>query len=125
MTPTLLTWNLPSRKSASVRALAIQSGIRVVAVEPAQYLQPLGSFTGDCGRMDAFYDGANFPDEMLLLAHFPQTHLSRFLQAWRAAGLPPVPLKAVLTETNRDWNSLELHTELSAEHAALHARVSK
>ena len=41
--------------------------------------------------------------------------LSRFLQSWKATGLPPVALKAVLTDTNRDWNSLELHEQLVEE----------
>ena len=115
MTPILLTWNLPAKKASKARMLAMKSGVRVAAVETWQYLQPLGSFTGDCGAMESLYDGAGFSEEMLLLAHFPETLLSRFLQGWKAAGLPPVALKAVLTETNRDWNSLELHEQLVEE----------
>ena len=105
MTPILLTWNLPAKKAAKARMLAMRSGVRVAAVETWQYLQPLGSFTGDCGSMESLYDGAGFSEEMLLFAHFPETLLSRFLQSWKATGLPPVALKAVLTDTNRDWNS--------------------
>lgn len=115
MTPILLTWNLPAKKAAKARMLAMRSGVRVAAVETWQYLQPLGSFTGDCGSMDSLYDGAGFSEEMLLFAHFPETLLSRFLQSWKATGLPPVALKAVLTDTNRDWNSLELHEQLVEE----------
>ena len=121
MTPILLTWNLPAKKAAKARMLAMRSGVRVAAVETWQYLQPLGSFTGDCGSMEAFYDGPGFSGEMLLLAHFPESLMNRFLQAMRTAGIPPVALKAVLTETNRDWNSLELYGQLSAEHDALRA----
>ena len=47
MTPILLTWNLPAKKAAKARMLAMRSGVRVAAVETWQYLQPLGSFTGD------------------------------------------------------------------------------
>ena len=115
MTPTLLTYRLPAKKAAKVRMLALRAGIRVVPVETWQYLQPIGSFTGDCGSMDAMYDGEGFSEEMLVLAHFPETLLSRFLQSWKTAGLPPVTLKAVLTGTNRDWNSLELHEQLVEE----------
>ena len=99
MTPILLTWNLPAKKAAKARMLAMRSGVRVAAVETWQYLQPLGSFTGDCGSMESLYDGAGFSEEMLLFAHFPE----------------PVALKAVLTDTNRDWNSLELHEQLVEE----------
>ncbi len=121
MTPTLLTWHLPAKKAAKVRMLALRSGVRVVPVERWQYLQPIGSFTGDCGSMDSFYDGDGFPEEMMLLAHFPESLMSRFLQAWRTAGIPPVTLKAVLTGTNRDWNTLELHEQLTAERDAIRA----
>ena len=88
MTPILLTWNLPAKKAAKARMLAMRSGVRVAAVETWQYLQPLGSFTGDCGSMESLYDGAGFSEEMLLFAHFPETLLSRFLQGWKTAGLP-------------------------------------
>lgn len=121
MTPILLTWHIPAKKAAKLRMLAMKSGVRVIPVETWQYLQPVGSFTGDCGSMESFYDGAGFAAEMVLLAHFPESLMSRFLQAWRAAGIPPVACKAVLTETNRDWNSLELYEQLSAEHEALRA----
>ena len=60
MTPILLTWNLPAKKAAKARMLAMRSGVRVAAVETWQYLQSLGSFTGDCGSMESLYDGAGF-----------------------------------------------------------------
>ena len=121
MTPILLTWNLPAKKAAKARMLAMRSGVRMAAVETWQYLQPLGSFTGDCGSMESLYDGAGFSEEMLLFAHFPETLLSRFLQGWKTAGLPPVALKAVLTDENKGWTILELHEELLKEHQALHS----
>ena len=46
--------------------------------------------------------------------------MNLFLQAIRAAKLPPVALKAVLTDENKGWNVLELHEELQKEHEALH-----
>ena len=35
--------------------------------------------------------------------------------------LPPVALKAVLTEENKGWTILELHEDLLKEHQALHS----
>ena len=119
MTPTLLTWRLPAKKAAKARMLAMKSGIRVIPIETWQYLQPLGSFTGDCGSMESLYDGAGFSEEMLLFAHFPETLLSRFLQGWKTAGLPPVALKAMLTPTNAAWDSEKLHAEIAGEHQAM------
>ena len=93
-------------------------GIRVRAVEKWEYIQPVGSFTGDCEGFESFYDGEGFSDQMLVMAHFPQSVFSRFLQELRAARLV-FPLKCVLTESNRGWNSLELHEQLCEERDAI------
>lgn len=116
--PILLTYHLPAKRAAKVRVIAMRMGVRVKAVEKWEYLSPVGSFTGDCGSFDSFYDGKGFDDEMLVMAHFPQSLFTRFLQELRAACLT-VPLKCVLTETNRGWNSLELHEQLAAERDAI------
>lgn len=116
--PILLTYHLPAKRAAKVRVIAMRMGVRVKAVEKWEYLSPIGSFTGDCGSFDSFYDGEGFDDEMLVMAHFPQSLFTRFLQELRAARLT-VPLKCVLTETNCGWNSLELHEQLTAERDAI------
>ena len=117
--PLLLVYHLPAQKLTRLRVIAIRLNIRIHPVEPEAYLQPIGALCGVSEPFDALYDGADFPDEMLVMAHFPQSLVSGFLQAYRAAKLPPVPLKAVLTETNAGWNSLELHEQLLAEHEAM------
>lgn len=116
--PVLLTCHFSAKRLSRVRVIAMRLGFRVRAVEKWEYLQPIGSFTGDCGSFESFYDGEDFPEELLIMAHFPQSLFSRFLQELRAAQLV-VPLKCVLTESNRGWNMLELHRELCAERDAL------
>lgn len=116
--PALLTYHIPAKRASKLRVIAMRLGIRVKAVETWEYLQPIGGFTGDCPGYESFYDGEGFRDEMLVMAHFPQSLFSRFLQELRSAQLL-IPLKCVLTETNRGWNSLELHRELCAERDAL------
>ena len=71
-----------------------------------------------CEGFESFYDGEGFSDQMLVMAHFPQSVFSRFLQELRAARLV-FPLKCVLTESNRGWNSLELHEQLCEERDAI------
>ena len=93
--PVLLTYRVPAKHAAKLRVLAVRMGIRVRAVEKWEYIQPVGSFT-----------------------HFPQSVFSRFLQELRAARLV-FPLKCVLTESNRGWNSLELHEQLCEERDAI------
>ena len=56
----------------------------------------------------------------MLFAHFTDERLQLFLQAMKQAKLPPVALKAVLTEENTGWTILDLHEELLKEHRAMH-----
>lgn len=116
--PILLIYHIPAKRASKLRVIAMRLGVRVKAVEKWEYLQPIGSFTGDCGSFDSFYDGEGFSEEMLVIAHFPQSLFSRFLQELRTAQLT-IPLKCVLTDTNCGWNSLELHQELCAERDAM------
>lgn len=115
----ILSYNLPAKHLAKLRMAAMKLGVRVRPVEKREYLQSLGSFTGALGTFESVYDGENFPEPMLVLCGFSQPMVNTFLTLLKATRLPPVPLKAVLTETNQGWNSLELHDELKQEHEAL------
>ena len=119
MQPLILSYNVPAKHLSKLRMLAIKHGAHVRVVEKREYLDTIGSLCGVCGAFETMYYGENFPGLMLVMAHFSDAHLSAFLQALRASKLPPVPLKAVLTEENKGWNSLELHEALLAEHTAM------
>lgn len=115
----ILSYNLPAKHLAKLRMAAMKLGVPVRPVEKREYLQSLGSFAGSLGTFESVYDGENFPESMLVLCGFSQPMVNTFLSLLKASRLPPVPLKAVLTETNQGWNSLELHDELQKEHEAL------
>ena len=121
MTPVVLAVHFPAKQLAKLRMTAMRLGAKVRVVEKREFLNPIGALTGDLAGFESFYDGEDFPDALLIFAHFSDTQLQTFLQAMRAAKLPPVPLKAILTPDNRGWTMLELHEELRQEHAALHA----
>ena len=63
---------------------------------------------------------APLPGEMLVLAHFRPGMLEGLLQGLRAAHVPPVALKAMLTDTNAAWTAPALYAEIAKEHAAMH-----
>ena len=52
----------------------------------------------------------------MVLKGFTDGQLNDMLRAFRRERLEKVNLKAVLTDTNREWNSLELYEELKREH---------
>ena len=60
---------------------------------------------------------------MLILKGFTGGMLDSFLHGFRKMKIQPVALKAVLTEANCGWNSLELHDELVKEHESMHSQT--
>ena len=120
MTPVILAVHFSAKKLAKLRMAAMRLGAKVCVVEKWEYLNAVGSLTGDLDSFESFYDGPDFPGELLVFAHFSDAQLNLFLQTMRTAKLPPVALKAVLTGENKGWNVLELHEELQKEHEALH-----
>ena len=56
---------------------------------------------------------------MLLLTDFSGPQLNAFLEGFRRSHIPPVALKAVLTQTNRDWLPITLRNELLREREAI------
>ncbi len=120
MQPVLYAWNFSAIRRESLHAVCGQLGIRLRAVAPAEARLPLGSLPASPPASGPAM--MPFPEEMLLMAFFPDAVLDRFLAALRSFGLAPVPLKAILTPTNAGWDSIRLHRELSAESAGFRQR---
>ena len=117
--PSILLYNLNGDKGRRLRLLAMRLRVRLQEVSPAEYGETLAALTGRAERTGAPCD-APFDDEMLVFVDFDNGLLNRFLNETRKAKIPPVALKAVLTPTNMQWNSLQLHEEIGKEHAAMH-----
>ncbi|MFQ7451023.1 MAG: DUF3783 domain-containing protein [Flavonifractor plautii] len=116
-TPTILLYNLDNPGGQNppyvpVPAPAHRPGAQGV-------LRPAPGGAGGGGRPGGPYDGDGFDDEMLLIVNCPGPLLDLFLQAFRRQKLAPVRLKAVLTPTNREWDSVALHAELCRERQAI------
>ena len=58
--------------------------------------------------------------ELLVFVGMPDVQLDRFLDAYKAAGIEPVALKAVATLHNGNWTVFELIEALREEHGAIH-----
>ena len=55
-------------------------------------------------------------EKMLILHGFSQQRLQELLAGLRKAKVPPIPLKAMVTEHNADWTLYELYQEIRKEH---------
>ena len=90
-------------------------------MEKWEYLNAVGALTGDLDSFESFYDGEDFPGELLVFAHFYGCAAEPVFAGHAGQqSFPPVALKAVLTDENKGWNVLELREELQKEHEAMH-----
>ena len=115
MNPVLLCYNLPNTKLSKLRVFCIQNKIRLLEVRREWFSQPIEQLLiAPQGEISA----PKFNEEMVVFADFPAPLFNLTLNRMRSSALPQVSLKAVLTETNRLWNSEQLYEELSKEREA-------
>ena len=61
-----------------------------------------------------------FLPEMMIFQGLADKEVHRFLEMYRAEGLPTVDLKAVVTPWNLTWTLYELAEHLKEEHQSMH-----
>ena len=114
----LLMYNIPPEKAGKIKAIALRHGFRIRVVQPEEFGRSIAALAG-FPETQVQGDGTVFSDEMLVMAGFSPALMNRLLQTFRQMKIPPVPLKAMLTETNGRWDSCRLYREISAEHEAM------
>ena len=118
----VLLYNISADKLKKIRVILLRLGLQGRVVTKAEFSLPVGQLAGIEGLSPAekAQEAAEetFREEMLVMCDLPSPVFSAFLNALRQNRCP-VALKAVLTETNARWSSVELHRELRREHEAL------
>lgn len=119
MPATVLAYNLPTRTQCALERLCRQQGITLQAVSDLDQGKTVGALLGL--PLPAAQIGnrpGTVPGEMLVLSAFTSQALEEFLNGFPAAGVPPIPLKAVVTAHNLTWTGVELYGELAKERRA-------
>ena len=75
---------------------------------------------GKLGKMQVVCLRLGIRVQAVIPAHFRPGMHEGLLQGLRAAHVPPVALKAMLTDTNAAWTAPALYAEIAREHAAMH-----
>ena len=124
MRATVLCYNLKgTTKGRKIVLIFGFLGYRVRHVEEKEYLLPVGevaegrtaeSINEEAG-VETKETEAAFQDEMLLKCPDNERMLDEALLRMRKEKVQ-VPLKAVLTEINKNWTSVALHDEIMREH---------
>lgn len=118
-TPQVLLFNLDTPKGAKIRRMCLPLKIRTRPVPQTSYSLPLAALAAGTQAAPAPTEEQLFSDELLLLVDFTGPQLNAFLEGFRRSHIPPVALKAVLTQTNQEWLPAALRAELLRERDAL------
>lgn len=127
-TPAVLLYNFrdPARRER-IRGWLDRKGVRALDVAPTELHHSLGALLELPGfdREPGLRLERGFDEEMLVMFGFQGSLLHDLLAFFREEGLPPVPLKAMITPTNVYWSSLALHKALKEEHAQIQSAKGK
>ena len=121
MKPCVLLYHFQgTRRGRLLKSILVTMGVRIKNVERSEYRKPIGELAGlkeITGQgQDESYEGEGFTDEMLIMCGLTGSRIDQLLDSFRRQKLERIALKAVLTEHNKTWNSIQLHDELCREH---------
>lgn len=116
MAATVLCYNITGKKGAELRALCAAQGVRAGTVSPEDQGKTIGALLGlPLPAAQVGNRAGTVPGEMLVLSGFTAAALDAFLDGLAAAGVGPIPLKAVVTAHNITWTGVELYAQLCRE----------
>ena len=110
-------YNCSGEEFSKLRQIFAMLRLRMRVVEPDRYHVPLAELAQGKGEPGEAAEPLSEP--MLVFCGLGEALLNQVLEVIRLSKLPPIPLKAVMTETNRSWNTLQLHEELLKEREAM------
>ena len=119
----ILMYNCSGEKFSKLKQIFAMLRLRMRVVEPDRYHISLGELAQ--GKGEPGEAAEPLPEPMLVFCYLPQALLNQVLEVIRVAKLPPIPLKAVLTDTNRTWSTEQLHEELLREREAVAAQKTE
>lgn len=114
---TVLMYNCSGEQFSKLKQIFAMLRLRMRVVEPDRYHIPLEELSR--GKGEPGEAAEPLPEAMLVFCGLGQALLNQVLEVIRVANLPPIPLKAVLTETNREWDTGQLYAELCREREAV------
>ena len=120
---TILLYNCSGPEFSKLRQIFAMLRLRMRVVAPDRYHVTLEELAE--GKGEASEQENAIPETMLVFCGLGDALLQQVLEVIRMAKLPPISMKAVLTETNRTWDSLQLYQELCRERESIEAQKAE
>ena len=121
----VLLYGLGQETERGARLHTLLQELRIPAreVRATELGETLGAVAGYPGyaRTGIPYEGSAQEEPFLVMRDLDGKRLDELLRRMREEGIGPIPLKAVVTATNRDWTFLALMDELREEHRVMGA----
>ena len=118
MRETVLLYNFDSDRLPKVKRALMPLKFFLKTVSKEDFSQPIGVLAGVKGiePVEEKYDGDGFNDEMIVMGGFTSAKIDALVRALNKNGIGKIALKAVITPTNVNWNSVELYKAVKADH---------
>ena len=120
---TILMYECSGPEYSKLRQIFAMLRLRMRPVTPDKYHLTLAELAD--GKGEPLKDASDVkpvPERMLVFCGLNQVLLAQVLEVIRLAKLPPIPMKAVLTMNNLQWNTMQLYEELCREREAVQAQ---
>lgn len=115
----ILLFHIEPGKERQIETICRSLKIQIIKIKPVSYNQKLGYLAGITGfnRENTTYTGPDFPTEMMVFSGMNPEMVDAFLAQYKKASIPPIGLKAIITQYNIFWTAEELYKELFQEHS--------
>lgn len=112
-----LFYNFSEERMRKAKFALLPLKIRTKAVSKLEYNHPLSYLVGikKIEPAETEFDGNGFDEEMIVMHNFTSKTVDGLIRALNKCGVGRVPLKAVITPTNKDWNSVQLYNAVKAD----------
>ena len=114
----ILSFNLQEEKQTAVRLLCLRMGFQFLVIDPSRQNQTIGALCGITKSVSADDIKDCFKDEMLVFYGLNRDELNEFLELMRSNNLS-ILLKAIVTDTNKNWTASKVFHALQAENRKL------
>lgn len=127
----ILLYHLDKEKREAIGKVCLQLGIKVKYIPVEQYHLPIGILVmgkpamGKKMTADSYRETEEILEEMMVMDGFSGARMDRFLERMKKARISGIELKAIITEYNKNWNSIQLYQELKAEWQKFQQRKDK
>lgn len=108
----------------TIQFMAVRLKVRVKRITEEMTGLKVGYIAGLEGYTDEITNEefAVPQEQVMLLQNFTDRKIDQLLSLFRAAGIPRIALKAMLTDYNKDWYFYQLYEELCREHESFNQK---